>query len=133
MNEDARRDYGGGGGGRRVWWIERPREEERIAIRASLNVRRARRIGASVHRCAHARAVCASRILKTYTSDGKSGVKYKSVMPPKNSVGAEPPVFRLPLQLVHPPRSVLPRMLFRSVRIASLFYLSFSLLPHPSR
>lgn len=40
-----------------------------------------------------ARARCASRILKTYTSDGKSGVKYKSVMPPKNSVGAEPPVF----------------------------------------
>lgn len=86
----------GRGEGRRVWWIERPREEERIAIRASLNVRRARRIGASVHRCAHARAVCASRILKTYTSDGKSGVKYKSVMPPKNSVGAEPPVFRPP-------------------------------------
>lgn len=49
-----------------------------------------------MHRCAHARAVCASRILKTYTSDGKSGVKYKSVMLPKNSVGAEPPVFRPP-------------------------------------
>lgn len=72
----------GGNGGERIgWW------KKRIAIRASLNVRRARRIDA------RARAVCASRILKTYTSDGKSGVKYKSVMPPKNSVGTEPPVF----------------------------------------
>lgn len=56
-------------------------------MRARLNVRRAR----EMHRCARGRA---SRILKTYTSDGKSGVKYKSVMPPKNSVGAELPIFR---------------------------------------
>lgn len=95
----------------------------------------AERSSSETHRCidarTRARAVCASRILKTYTSDGKSGVKYKSVMPPKNSVGAEPPVFRSPLHLVHPlPRFVLPRTLFRSARIALLFlplFLFFSL------
>lgn len=125
-DEEGRKTKVGGGGGRGV------------AIRAPSSVR---------HRCARARAHArtdASRILKIYTSDGKSGVKYKSVMPPKNSVGAEPPVFpsTIPppsptprcsspsLPLARPARSSL-RTLFRSGGIASLFYLFFFHSPFP--